>query len=330
MVKLSIIIPIYNVEQYIEKCINSVYKQGMLENEFEVVIVDDESPDNSLAIAKNHANKHTNITVISQSNKGLGGARNTGIKNAKGTYLLFLDSDDYILPNVLQGITNKALENNLDILEFGAQGVLPNGDISYEIAKSTTNVVYTGINYYNQLKYMNSACNKLYRRELLLTNNTCFLEKIYIEDFEFNTRAFFYAKKVMAINNIVAHYLQSPDSITRNTSEEKKEKMLNDLIKVLKLTKDFNEMCNPNNEKELNTYFKTRMSFINITIFYQLFKNKATYQKIKTIKTRLKKENLFCIKKSVSEKSKDLFRIIMLRNFWLFKIIQPLQSKESK
>lgn len=326
MIKISIIIPIYNVEKYIAKCIASTYKQKFNENQFEVIIVDDESPDNSLNIVKEIAKNHSNIHIISQKNKGLGGARNTGIQNSSGEYLLFLDSDDYLLPNVLNDIINIAIQNNLDILEFGAQGVLPNGDITYEMSKNTGGNIYNGVDYYNRLKYMNSACNKLYKKELLQSHNIYFLEKVYIEDFEFNTRIFYFAQRVMAINNIVAHYLQSPDSITRNTSKEKKEKMLNDLIKVLKLTKEFSDNKLEENTKATKKYFGTRFSYINVTIFYQLFKNNSSYQKVLEVKKQLKDQLLFHIKDSVSEAPKDIFRVFILNNFWLFKIIQPIQK----
>lgn len=326
MIKISVIIPIYNVEKYIQTCVSSLYNQSINENELEIIIVDDESPDNSLSIVKKIAKNHSNITIISQKNKGLGGARNTGIQMAKGQYLLFLDSDDYLLPKVLPNIINIARQNNLDILEFGAQGILATGNIVYEVSKNTKEKIYNGITYYNKIKYMNSACNKLYKRDLLLKNNILFLEKIYIEDFEFNTRAFFYAKKVMAISNIVSHYLQTPDSITRNTSIDKKEKMLNDLITVLKLTKQFRDANkSKNNSKEIDKYFGTRLSFINTTLFYQLFKNKSHYSKINKIHKQLKSEGVFCIKNSVNEMPKDIFRIIMMKNIWLFKIVQPLQ-----
>ena len=327
MIKLSIIIPMFNVSKYLQKCINSAYKQGFIDSEFELILVDDESPDDSLSVANNEAKDHCNISIISQKNKGLGGARNTGILHAKGKYLLFLDADDYLLPNALKEIVNIALQKELDILEFGAQGVLPNGEITYQISKSSNQNIYNGILYYNKIKYMNSACNKLYKRELLLETQIYFLERIYIEDFEFNTRVFFYAKNVMAVNNVVAHYLQSTDSITRNTSKEKKEKMLEDLISVLRYTKLFKEKTDIMKEsQDIRKYFGTRMSFLNITIFYQLYKNKSSYKRIKQIKDKLENERLFQINCAVSEKSKDFFRILILNNMWLFKVIQPIQK----
>ncbi|MFP2994583.1 glycosyltransferase [Spongiivirga sp. MCCC 1A20706] len=324
---ISIIIPIYNVEKYISKCISSVYDQDLEYDQFEVIIVDDESPDNSLEIAKNIAIDHANINIISQKNKGLGGARNTGILNAEGKYLLFLDSDDYLLPNTLHNITKIAQNDELDILEFGAEGITSNGDVVYRAEKTTEGKIYDGVAYYNTLKYMNSACNKLYKRELLVENKLLFLEQLYLEDFEFNTRVFLAAKRVMAINNIVAHYLQSPDSITRNTSLAKKEKMLSDLVKIIMITKQLKfDYATDITNKDLDNYFGTRLSFLNVTLFYQLFKNSRPYKKFKQIKEQLEKEGGFCVSSSLEERSKDLFRKIMLKNFWLFKFTQPLKS----
>ena len=120
MIQLSIIIPMYNVEKYIHKCIHSVVQNNLKRDDFEIIIVDDESPDNSLSIATEIAKEFDNITIISQKNKGLGGARNTGIQNAKGKYVLFLDSDDFYTPNSLETILKIAFDNELEILEFGA------------------------------------------------------------------------------------------------------------------------------------------------------------------------------------------------------------------
>ena len=100
--KISIIIPVYNVEKYIVQCINSALHQDLSENEYEILIIDDESPDHSVDLIRKKFDNIPSIKIISQKNKGLGGARNTGIKNASGEYLLFLDSDDFLLPNVLK------------------------------------------------------------------------------------------------------------------------------------------------------------------------------------------------------------------------------------
>jgi glycosyltransferase involved in cell wall biosynthesis len=101
MINISVIIPVFNVVQYVEKAILSVYDQGIDEKDFEVILVDDGSTDESLNHITLLTQEKTNVKIISQKNKGLGGARNTGIKNALGKYVLFLDADDWYLHNTL-------------------------------------------------------------------------------------------------------------------------------------------------------------------------------------------------------------------------------------
>lgn len=323
MKKLSVVIPMYNVAQYLEKCIGSVYNQGLEEEEFEIILVDDESSDNSVVIATSLTKYKKNVTIICQKNMGLGGARNSGVKQAVGKYLLFLDSDDWYLPNTLQCILSIANENQLDVLEFAAQGITANGKIIYNKSKFSTKIL-DGIEYYNSVRYMNSACNKLYKTDFLKKNNLFFLERIFIEDFEFNTRVFVKTKRVLATDFLVAQFLQSPNSITRNSDALMKEKMLNDIVVVLKITKETyqNHFCS--NSLQTTHYFKERLGFIVATLFFQLFKNKAAFYEIKKIKQQLIEQDLFYIDHAIFQKNKDWFRIIMLNNFWIFQITQPI------
>ena len=131
--KLSVIIPVYNVEKYVICCINSVIQNDLESSAYEIIIVDDESPDDSVKTIKSYFQNVANLKVISQKNKGLGGARNTGILNATGTYLLFLDADDYLVPNTLSQIVNQAIATQVEVLEFGAHGVLENGVVCFNI-----------------------------------------------------------------------------------------------------------------------------------------------------------------------------------------------------
>lgn len=116
--KLSLVIPMYNVELYIERCLNSCINQNLSPNEYEIIVINDGSKDNSLSIVEKIVQKYTNIHVISQINGGLSSARNTGLKNARGKYIWFIDSDDWIEPNVLKTLYDAASQNDVDILRF--------------------------------------------------------------------------------------------------------------------------------------------------------------------------------------------------------------------
>lgn len=113
---LSIIVPVYNVEKYIRACIKSIYKQGLDENRFELIIVNDGTKDNSMSVIADIINQHTNITIINQENQGLSMARNTGIAAAKGEYILMPDSDDLLIDNSLKPLLEKALETRVDLV----------------------------------------------------------------------------------------------------------------------------------------------------------------------------------------------------------------------
>lgn len=120
MIKLSIIIPFYNVEQYIAQCLDSVYDQDIPEEEYEVICVNDASPDGSREIVEVYQKKHTNLILVEHEvNKKLGAARNTGLKIAKGEYIWHMDSDDKIAPNCLKMLLTICETKQLDVLEFG-------------------------------------------------------------------------------------------------------------------------------------------------------------------------------------------------------------------
>ena len=116
--RLSIIIPAYNVDQYLDRCIESCESQDIHQNDYEIIIVNDGSCDKSLNIANALANKYSNVNVISQENQGLSIARNTGMTLAKGNYIWFVDSDDYIVKNCVGSVLALCEKNDLDIPSF--------------------------------------------------------------------------------------------------------------------------------------------------------------------------------------------------------------------
>jgi glycosyltransferase involved in cell wall biosynthesis len=313
---LSIVIPMYNVAKYIQSCIDSVYNIGLNTLEFEIILIDDGSPDDSLLIAKKITSDKENVTIISQDNKGLGGARNTGIDNAKGEYIVFLDSDDILLPDGIKISLALAKKNNLDVLEFGAQGITEDDETVYKISKTSNTNILNGVDYYKKVRYMDSACNKLYRRDFLNKYNLRFLEKIFIEDYEFNTRVFYQAQRVMATPFLAASFLQTPNSITRNNSPEKKEKMKQDIIQVIKRIKEQRKEALP----EKAFYFNQRLSYLTATLFYQLVKNKESYSEFVNLKKKMVSEEIFFTDYPILDRRKNLFRIFLLKNFYMFRL----------
>jgi len=174
-IRLSIIVPFYGVEQYIEQCILSLYAQDIPEEEYEVICINDCSPDHSENIVKTIAKSHANLQIINhKKNLKLGAARNTGLHAARGRYVWFLDSDDFIASNCFAEILNECETNNLEMLHFSIQDNL--GNIYRHVIPSG---VLSGIE--EEILSDKQQCveitypwNRVYNREFLLKNNLFF------------------------------------------------------------------------------------------------------------------------------------------------------------
>ncbi len=121
--KLSVVIPLYNKEKYIDRCLKSLLAQDVSQNEYEIIIVDDGSTDTGSLIGQSYAEKYSNIHFFSQENAGPSAARNRGLEATKGDYIYFLDADDYLAYNVLNCPLELCEQNNLEILEFNTKEV---------------------------------------------------------------------------------------------------------------------------------------------------------------------------------------------------------------
>lgn len=320
--RITVVIPMYNVERFLEKCVESVSKQA-IDFSYEIIMVDDGSPDGSLQTAQKLAEKNRSIRVISQENKGLGGARNTGIRNAAGKYILFLDADDELAENALPLLLEKAEKEQVDILEFAAEGRNENGGTVYKISNSTQTPL-SGKAYYNRVRYMHSACNKIYSAAFLKQHCLWFTEKIFIEDFEFNTRAFARAEKVMATDVLGAYFLQTSDSITRTASPEKIKKMQTDFIKIIGITADL--FGRDKKDAETVKFYQERLGFLTVTLFYQLFKRSAGYNEVKSLKKELIQKGIFYPDFKTYDLKKEIFRRLLVKNIAVYPFLLRLKK----
>lgn len=220
MIKLSIIIPVYNVEQYLEKCLQSCLSQDIPHNDYEIIVVNDGSPDGSLAIAERIAKSATNITVISQENGGLSVARNTGMSVAKGDYIWFVDSDDWIETNCLKQLTETLYKEQLDALVINGIKVI--GDKQTFIkGKEYSNCIFTGLEYLEKTIVNCAAVKTIYRRNKLRENNIVFLPGIYHEDAEFTPRIYYYIDRIKITNNYIYYNRLNVNSITQTANPKK-------------------------------------------------------------------------------------------------------------
>ena len=196
--RLSIIIPVYNVEQYIAGCIQSLLNQGLSANDYEIIIVNDGSKDNSIGIAKQFQLNHVNVFVFDKENGGVGSARNYGIDVAKGTYIYFIDPDDYLANNTLKSILDCIEINDLQVLTFLSKGTIHSNlhESNTIISKDLSISKISGINYIGINGYKNEVWWYIIKKAFLKDIGLRFIEGRWMEDAIFTANLLTKAKKV--------------------------------------------------------------------------------------------------------------------------------------
>ena len=237
---LSIIIPIYNVEKYIYGTLASIYGQKCDESTFEVVVVNDGTPDNSMEIVDSFLKKYSNLTVINQKNQGLSCARNAGLKIASGEYIWFVDSDDQIAPKSINLVIESISSNNAEISGFNVIKHKENTNEETTERPMTKKVLEYGRLYSGKQasKWMQYGMVQrfVFQKKFLTDHNLSFLPNIYQEDDEFMVKAIVYAKKILFVNEVSYLYLvRSNGSIMSNV----KKKYLEDVIAIIDSWKKF-------------------------------------------------------------------------------------------
>lgn len=226
--RFSIIIPVYNVEKYIRRCMASVMEQSF--RDFEVIVVDDETPDNSMQIVQEFVDKYPDmIQVIHQKNTRQGGARNRGILEAKGEYILFVDSDDYVHPDMLKTIDARLRENPCDILVFQFAVVTEDGKLLYVRdfdGLSTGMYLPQTDSKIMQLSW--EPVNKVYRREFYINSGMRFPENLSYEDAMVRF-ALAKASSVLLSCDCLYYYVQSVNSTMRS-------KLTNRVLNIIPVT----------------------------------------------------------------------------------------------
>ena len=219
---LTVVIPVYNVERYLKRCIESVLAQEW--KDYEIILVDDGSTDHSPQICDDYVKAYNFISVIHKENGGLSEARNTGISHAKGEYVYFPDSDDWIEPDTFIALAEAIESQEFDIISFNREFV--KGEEDAIVSEPEVTQVFEGKDAFVQClkhSYITGFANdKIYRKSLFIDNNILFPKGKYYEDLGTNYKLFLSAKKVYATNQKYYHYLiDNPDSITQSWNEKK-------------------------------------------------------------------------------------------------------------
>lgn len=243
-IKISFIVPVYNVGLYLSRCVDSLLAQDIPSGEFEVILVDDGSTDDSGTIADTYLEKSADVVVLHQRNSGLGAARNVGVNHARGEYVIFVDSDDFLEAHSLEPLVSKMVVDNLDVLRFNYQNV----DSLEKVIHLNKNdrpfmdfrdVVCDGKTFLTtRLGFACYACQFIIRRDLILRNDLQFKSGVYFEDAEWTPRMLQCAGRVTSVGTVVYNYFVREGSITKPSDSEKLWKLVTDGIALIKALKE--------------------------------------------------------------------------------------------
>lgn len=220
---LSIIIPIYNVEKYISQCLDSILLHN-LEN-CEIILVDDGSTDNSTNICKEYEKNNFFIKLYEKENGGAADARNFGLNVSKGKYIMFIDSDDYLVNNKNFELLKSKLYENYDIIQY---------KMNYYYENKKELKILNDLNEYSELNYLESLykkvsnnqfsispCDKIVKRDLLLNNSIFFKKGLLAEDIDWSLSLYLYAKSILTLNLEIYIYRQNRIGSVTNTRNPK-------------------------------------------------------------------------------------------------------------
>lgn len=280
--RFSIVIPVYNVEKYLNKCLDSVYNQSY--SNYEVIVVCDKCDDNSEMIVDYYVKKY-NWRKIYEENTGLSKARNIGIEIAAGDYLIFLDGDDYLNDNFLETI-NSSLDDDIDILRFQVQDVngkriIQHKEDSFRSMKGTE-----AFNKIIRYHYIENAWAYVYNTSFWKKNNFKFMDGCIAEDYGLTPLVIAKSDKIKSISYIGYNYVQRSNSLMTNDDYSKKIKKMDDMLKQANY--EINELKKIDNSEKiidfLNNsliYYATRLKYKDYKRYNKVLKNNKCFKHLK-------------------------------------------------
>ena len=308
---LTVVIPVYNVEKYLKRCVESVLVQGW--HNYDILLVDDGSTDSSPQICDDYVKAYDFISVIHKENGGLSEARNTGISHAKGEYVYFPDSDDWLEPQTFTELAEVLESQEFELVSFNREFV--KGEEDAVVSDPLVTQVFGGKDAFVQMlkhSYITGFANdKIYKKSLFIDNNISFPKGKYYEDLGTNYKLFLSTKNVFATNQKYYHYLiDNPDSITQSWNEQKFSDMFG-------FYKDSDFVRSQLNKEELQI---SQRYYVNglIHILASLYKSKLdkNYGEITSeVKQELEKNKMTCSEvKSIPNRIKYLLYRLHLLN----------------
>ena len=302
--KLSIIIPVYNVEKYLSKSLDSLLDQDLQSNEYEIIIVNDGATDSSPLIAQKYVDENSNIYLYNQKNKGVGAARNKGVKLAKGKYIYFIDPDDYLSSNVLKTLVISAERINAQVLGFMSKST-----VFYDLKKSETNLkkqieikVYDGISYIGKNKFKNEIWWYLIDRKFLLNTGIYFIEGRWMEDAIFTASLLLKTKRMAYLPWDCHRHVKTPNSAMTNTETVHYNKVIYDNANAAIIYGNLiNNLESHENKKECIKRLKTRQESFVFFLTVRAIKSNLCFNQLWEILLEMKSNGVYPIKNFISE-----------------------------
>lgn len=293
-VLISIVIPLYNVERYVEECLQSCLKQNnaYLGKDYEIIIVNDGSTDNSAEIASGIIKDKKGCSIINQKNKGLSGARNTGLNNANGKYVWFVDSDDRIVEDAICRISSELTKFEPELLQMRGANIIDGEAHIRGFHKHVDDGVISGLEVFNSGDWETCAPFIVMNTDFLKRHNLRFFEGIYHEDNEFTPRLLLTANSVRQTNDVLYLVTQNPNSITRSVNYKKAFDLL---IIVEELSKFMHR------RQLSDDVAKKLSSFISLTLNSSFFATRGMSRDLKKqykAKLTLNKRYWHCLERS--------------------------------
>ena len=284
MIKYSFIVPVYNTEKYLKKCLDSLVNQTY--KDFEIIVVNDGSTDKSSSIISKYQKKYKNIIVIDKENEGNSIAKNIGVKKSCGQYILFVDSDDYVEPHLLSVVDKEV--NDVDILKYQAMTENEDGSnlIKYNEKRFGVLNGYDSFKELTKQHFIDPPWGYVIRRDYYIENKFSFKKGVYHEDFGLIPYVIYKARKVKSIDYIGYHYVQRNGSIMNNNDYKKTVKKAFDMLEQYKTMRLFAK--NINRKNNLDDYF---LSYISNSVIVKERELKKDEKKVYI--NELKKLNVF-------------------------------------
>lgn len=296
--KLSIILPVYNVEKYISRCLDSLIDQDLSSKDYEIIVVNDGSTDNSLKIAQSYAIVNPHIKIIDKENGGVGSARNIGLDNAHGKYVYFMDPDDYLISNCLNKLVHTAERYNLDILTFlstafyalssTGKSISKNMDFNVSFGNNTFSPIVTGKEYVANVKYRSESWWFLINREFLKNSGIRFIEGRWLEDAIFTIELILKAQRIAHLKFDVHRYMVAYGTAMTSREPEHYLKIIRDIENaVLAFASIIETLINEEAEPDCIKRVKARQQSLVFFSMIRMMKSTMSFNEVKQIMNKM-------------------------------------------